>query len=136
MNASAWPPHILIHTLAAGAALLIGLLQLAGAKGTLTHRRLGWTWVALMLVVAGSSLLMRDTGMVNLAGFTPIHLFTLLTLVLLPVAVHRASRHDRAGHARAMTGLISGALVIAGLFTLAPGRRLGTLLWSALGLTG
>jgi len=60
-----WPPHIVIHTLGALTALLLGIVQLAAPKGT-----------------------------------------------------------------------FFGALVVAGLFTLLPHRRLGQLLWSAPGLAG
>jgi len=136
MNASIWPPHILIHALAAAAALLVGIVQFAGAKGTHAHRLLGWTWIALMGVVAATSVLIRDRGMPNLAGFTPIHLFTVLTLATLPLIALRARRHNVRGHRRAAIFLFVGALVIAGLFTLMPGRRIGHMLWSALSLAG
>jgi len=136
MTSPVWPAHILIHALAAGAALLVGILQFAGAKGTTAHRALGWTWVALMLVVAGTSVFIRDVGLPNIAGYTPIHLFTLLTLATLPVIVMRARRGDVAGHRRAVRNLFFGALVLAGVFTLLPSRRIGHMLWSALGLVG
>jgi len=136
MNASLWPPHILVHVLAAGAALVVGLVQFAGAKGTQTHRILGWAWVALMALVAGSSVLIRDVGMPNVAGFTPIHIFTVVTLLTLPRIVMRARRHDVAGHRRVVRHLFIGALVLAGVFTLLPDRRLGHMLWSALGVIG
>jgi uncharacterized membrane protein len=41
---------------------------------------------------------------------------------MLPLAVWRAHTHRVAEHRRIMIGLFSGALVIAGLFTLLPGR--------------
>ena len=41
---------------------------------------------------------------------------------MLPLAVWRAHTHQVVAHRRAMIGLFSGALVIAGLFTLLPGR--------------
>src|SRR5258708_963460 len=46
----------------------------------------------------------------------------LVTLAMLPLAVLRARQHDLRRHQRAMTGLFVGALVIAGVFTLLPGR--------------
>jgi uncharacterized membrane protein len=52
----------------------------------------------------------------------PIHLLAIFTLVMLPIAIWRAHRHDVARHRRAMLGRFLGALVIAGLFTLLPGR--------------
>lgn len=63
--------------------------------------------------------------------FSPIHLLTILTIAVLPVAVWRAHRHDVSGHRRAMLGLFAGALVIAGLFTLMPGRIMYTVVFGS-----
>ena len=41
---------------------------------------------------------------------------------MLPLGVWYARRHLLLGHRLTMTGLFLGALVIAGLFTLVPGR--------------
>lgn len=41
---------------------------------------------------------------------------------MLPLGVWYAHRHRVVDHRRVMIGLFSGALVIAGLFTLLPGR--------------
>jgi uncharacterized membrane protein len=49
-------PAIPMHAFAAMAAFALGLVQFASPKGTLPHRTVGWIWVALMLVVAISSL--------------------------------------------------------------------------------
>jgi uncharacterized membrane protein len=49
-------------------------------------------------------------------------LISIFTLVTLPLAVWAAHRHAVERHRRAMTGLFFGALVIAGIFTLVPGR--------------
>ena len=54
--------------------------------------------------------------------WSPIHLLSIFTLAMLPLAVWAAHRHAVDRHRRAMTGLFFGALVIAGLFTLMPGR--------------
>ena len=48
-------PAIPLHAFAAMAAFALGLVQFAAPKGTLPHRTVGWTWVALMAVVALSS---------------------------------------------------------------------------------
>jgi hypothetical protein len=42
-------PAIPVHDFAAMAAFVLGVVQLAGPKGTLPHRTLGWVWVGLML---------------------------------------------------------------------------------------
>ena len=73
-----------------------------------------------MFVVAVSSFFIHE---IRLWGpFSPIHLLSVFTLIMLPLAVLRARRHDVAKHRRAMTGLFIGALVVAGAFTLLPGR--------------
>jgi uncharacterized membrane protein len=48
---------------------------------------------------------------------------------MLPIAVWRAHRHDVNSHRRAMLGLFFGALVIAGVFTLLPGRIMHAVLF-------
>lgn len=113
-------PAVLLHAVAAMTAFALGLLQFAAPKGTLPHRTLGWIWVALMAAVAASSLWIHTIRLVG--PFSPIHLLSIYTLAVLPLAVWAAHRHRVAAHRRAMITLFSGALVIAGLFTLMPGR--------------
>jgi uncharacterized membrane protein len=113
-------PAIPVHALAAMAALALGLVQFAAPKGTLPHRTIGWIWVALTVIVAASSLWIHE---IRLFGpWSPIHLLSIFTLVMVPIAVWRARRHRVADHRRIMTMTFVGALVIAGLFTLLPGR--------------
>ena len=50
-------------------------------------------------------------------------------LVSLPLGIYRIRQGNVRGHAAAMKGLFIGGLVIAGIFTLIPGRILGNLLW-------
>ncbi|MGJ4956637.1 DUF2306 domain-containing protein [Bradyrhizobium sp. HKCCYLRH2015] len=113
-------PAVLLHAVAAMTAFALGLLQFAAPKGTLPHRTLGWIWVALMAAVAASSFWIHTIRLVG--PFSPIHLLSIYTLAVLPLAVWAAHRHRVAAHRRAMITLFSGALVIAGLFTLMPGR--------------
>ena len=113
-------PAIRFHAFAAMAAFALGVVQLSAPKGTLPHRALGWIWVALMLTVSVSAFFIHQ---LRLWGpWSPIHLLAIFTLVMLPVAVVAAHRHDVVRHRRAMIGLFLGALVIAGIFTFAPGR--------------
>jgi uncharacterized membrane protein len=55
-------------------------------------------------------------------AWSPIHLLAIFTLIMLPAGVWRAHVHAVAQHRRVMPGLFLGALVVAGLFTLLPGR--------------
>ena len=122
-------PLVALHLVAALLALVVGTLLMAGRKGSTGHRRLGWTFVVMLGTATVTSAFIRDHGLPNIAGFTPIHLLTLLTAVFLPLGVLRARRGDVAAHRRLMTRLFGGACLIAGLFTLLPGRLLGNLLW-------
>ncbi len=122
-------PLIFFHLVTAFAALVLGLVMLLRRKGTRSHRALGWTWVVLMASTALASAFIRDYRLPNLFGYTPIHLFTVTVAVMLPLGIAHVRRGNVRGHRKTMTGLYLGACVIAGLFTLLPGRFLGSLLW-------
>jgi uncharacterized membrane protein len=113
-------PQIPLHAFAAMAAFVLGVVQFAAPKGTLPHRTIGWIWVALMAAVAVSSFWIHQLRLVG--PFSPIHLLSILTLLVLPLAVWRAHHHDVRKHQIAMVSLFTGALVVAGVFTLLPGR--------------
>ena len=122
-------PLIFFHMLTAVSALLLGSVILSRRKGTGSHRLLGWAWVVLMAGTTLSSAFIRDYRLPNLLGYTPIHGFTLFVAVMLPLAIWHIRRGNVAGHRKAMQGMFIGGCVIAGLFTLLPGRFLGSLLW-------
>ncbi len=113
-------PAIPLHAFAAMAAFALGVVQLAAPKGTLPHRALGWIWVALMMVVALSSFWIHQIRL--LGPWSPIHLISIFVLGMVPLAVWQAHRHRVSAHRRAMILTFTGALVIAGAFTLLPGR--------------
>ena len=113
-------PAIPIHAFAAIAAFVLGVVQLAAPKGTLPHRTLGWIWSGLMVSVAISSFWIHQIRLVG--PWSPIHLLSIFVLIMVPLAVWRAHRHRVADHRGIMISVFSGALVIAGLFTLLPGR--------------
>ena len=113
-------PAIQVHAFAAMAAFGLGLVQFASPKGTLPHRTIGWIWVVLMLVVSISAFFIHELRIWG--PWSPIHLLAIFTLIMLPIAVMRAHRHRVAAHKWIMIGIFVGALVIAGLFTVVPGR--------------
>ena len=113
-------PAIQLHAFSALAAFGLGAVQLAAPTGTLPHRTLGWIWVVLMVIVAASSFWIHE---LRLWGpWSPIHLLAIFTLAMLPLAVLHARRHRVGRHRNAMIAIFAGALVVAGLFTLMPGR--------------
>jgi uncharacterized membrane protein len=120
-------PQIPLHAFAAMAAFVLGLIQFAAPKGTLPHRTIGWIWVVLMAAVAVSSFWIHQIRL--LGPFSPIHLLSIFTLAMLPFGVWFAHRHRVADHRRVMVLMFTGALVIAGLFTLLPGRIMHTVVF-------
>jgi len=111
---------IQLHAFAAMGAFVLGLIQFAAPKGTLPHRTLGFIWLALMLTVAVSSFWIHSIRWVG--PFGPIHLLSIYVLLMVPLALYFARKHNIRGHAKTVIGMFVGGLVIAGLFTLLPGR--------------
>ena len=122
-------PLIALHLSAALLALGVGAVVLARRKGTASHKALGWFWTVLMFATALSSVFIRDYRLPNLAGYTPIHFFTVSTALGLPWAIVQIRRGHVDAHRRMMRGLFVGGCVIAGMFALLPGRFLGSLVW-------
>jgi len=120
-------PAIPLHAFAAMTAFALGLVQFAAPKGTLPHRTIGWIWVLLMVTVAISSFWIHTIHLVG--PFSPIHLLSIFTLIMVPLAVWRAHRHRVSDHRRIMIMTFIGALVIAGGFTLVPGRIMHTVVF-------
>ena len=124
----AMTPAIWIHLVAAAAALTLGAAVLWRRKGDRRHRLAGRAWVALMLVVAGSSLFIREE---RDGAFSAIHVLIVVTLASLTQGVLALRGADRARavrtHRTTMQALYAAALLIAGGFTFLPGRLLGRL---------
>jgi len=111
-----------IHLLTVIPALFLGGAVLMLRKGTALHKALGRIWALLMMTTAIASFWLRGlTG-----GIGPIHIFSVITLVSIPLAIWRIRKGDVRGHQRAMLGPYVG-LVVAGLFAFLPGRVLGNL---------
>ncbi|WP_370203215.1 DUF2306 domain-containing protein [Bradyrhizobium elkanii] len=113
-------PAIPLHAFAAMAAFVLGSIQLAVPKGTLPHRTLGWIWVILMLVVAGSSFWIHQIQLGRSLEPDPPAVDLLAGALVLGVMAARS--HNVRRHRFTMIGIFFGALLIAGLFTLMPGR--------------
>lgn len=126
-------PIIAVHMTAALAALAIGPIALWARKGAVQrptlHRAFGYAWVTLMLATAVSAVFIRDYRMPNIAGYTAIHLFVLATFINLFGAFWYLAKKNFKRHQHFMQGLYFGGCVVAGAFTLLPGRYLGNLVW-------
>ena len=114
------PVLIQIHAFAALAAFALGIFQLTAPKGTVRHRTTGWIWVGLMTTVVVTSFGIHD--MRTWGAWSPIHLLSIFTAVMLPVGILHARRHRVKQHRATMIWIFVGALIVAGIFTLLPGR--------------
>lgn len=113
-------PAIRLHALAALAAFGLGAVQLLARKGGAGHRARGWVWSGLMALVALSAFWIHTIR--SWGGFSPLHGLAVVVLASLPLAIAHARAHRIAAHRRVMLALFTFALVVAGGFTLYPGR--------------
>ena len=132
-------PIIAIHMTAAILATVTGPVALWARKGATQrpklHRAFGYAWVTLMVVTAVSAIFITGgKELPRLAEFSPIHLLIPVTFAMLVAAFWFLAKGNIAGHRKTMQRLYIGACVIAGVFTLAPGRIVGHFVWSSLGL--
>lgn len=112
---------IIIHLFTVIPALPLGAYVLLSKKGDARHRLLGKIWATLMLVTAIDSFWIREvTGHIG-----PIHIFSVVTLISIPLGIYQIRRGNVLGHRRAMIG----PYIAAGAFALTPGRMLGDMLF-------
>lgn len=116
------PTIVWFHLATIGTALALTPLLMLRRRGDRRHRRLGWAWSIAMFSTAVISLGIRGIGDGHLSF---IHLFSLLTIVGVPLLVLAARAHKVEAHRRSVRGLIIGGLLIAGVFTFIPPRILG-----------
>jgi len=117
-------PVIQVHLYTALAALVLGAALMAARKGRAFHRIAGWMWVALVMTTALSTVFITS---LTPGRWSLIHLFTGWTLIILPLAVMWAKRHEVARHRRAMMGLFYGAFAINLIIAFIPGRTMWSL---------
>ena len=118
-------PLIYAHLGTIAPAFLIGSYMMFARKGDSLHRMLGRIYMILMLITAVISLFIKaSVGPAFMGHFGFIHLLSLVVIVVVPRAYLAAKRHDIQSHKYAMVMLYVGGLLIAGGFTLVPGRLL------------
>jgi uncharacterized membrane protein len=123
------PFAVQLHVATVLPAFVIGTWSLfLSRKGGTAHRWAGRAFMVLMAATALSTLFIRGVVGPTIAlgslRFGLIHLFIPLTLHGLWRGLGAIRRGDAAQHAWAMRRLYLLALVLAGLFTLAPGRTM------------
>ena len=111
-------------------AFALGTYLLFQPKGTTRHKALGRLYVALMLVTASVTLAMpAQVGPQVWGHFGFIHIFSLVVLISLPLALHAARLGQLRRHRGHMLGVYIGGLWVAGAFAFMPGRLLHGWLW-------
>lgn len=109
-----------LHAIAAMIAIILGGVQLSMKKGGVVHKRLGWIWVGLMLIVSFSSFFIHE---IKLWGvYSPIHLLSLWTIFSVGLAIYFVRVGKIKRHKQVMVALYVFALILTGFFTLLPGR--------------
>jgi len=87
----------------------------------------GYVWVSVMALLALSSFWIHT---IRLWGpWSPIHILSVVTLILLPIGVLHARAHRNQAASRDHDRSFAGALVIAGIFTFLPGRIMHNVLF-------
>ena len=123
------PLAVQVHAAAALSAFLLGAAVLFRRKGTPLHKLMGRVWAVLMLITAGSSILINEIRLIG--PFSPIHIFSIVTFAGIAQGIAEIRRGNVARHRATMQGLYFFALILAGAFTLLPGRRMHDVLFGA-----
>ncbi|MBT2185562.1 DUF2306 domain-containing protein [Sphingobium nicotianae] len=116
------PASIWAHLATMLIALVLTPVMLLRRRGDARHRMLGWIWC---ISLVGTALISFDIRVTNHGGFSIIHLLSIWTLVMVPRIVWAARTHRQTAHRRAVRGMVTGALLIAGFFTFPFNRLLG-----------
>lgn len=124
-------PIVAVHMTAAILAIATGPFAIWARKGATQrpklHRAFGYSWVTLMLVAATSAIFITSELPGHWHGFSLIHLLVIVTYAMLFIAFRFLIKGNITGHRLTMVNLYIGACLVAGVFTLAPGRYLGNL---------
>ncbi|MBA3576450.1 MAG: DUF2306 domain-containing protein [Sphingomonas sp.] len=116
-------PHnfaVAFHIATVVPAIPLGAYVLLAPKGGLRHRLLGRFWLGLMTATAISTIFIRSFS----GGFSPIHVFTVMTFIAIPGAIMSARSGNIDKHRKHMIGFYIGALILAGITAFTPGRTM------------
>jgi uncharacterized membrane protein len=122
-----------LHAFPGLLALILGSIVLLSKKGTKTHKRRGYIWLGLMLLLSLTAVFIQE---INPGSYSLIHLLIPWTIFSIIFGIYAIKKFKvtknkvwRNLHQWTMIGLFFGALVIAGAFTLMPGRMLNEIMF-------
>ena len=120
-----------VHLSTIGPAFIIATYMMLIKKGTAQHKFLGRIYMVLMLFTVTVTLFMSaQVGPTLFDHFGFIHLLSVLVLYSVPSAYFAIKAGDVKKHKFNMIGLYIGGMLVAGGFTLVPGRFLGDLIFT------
>lgn len=122
------PLAVQIHVLFAVPALILGPIALFRKSRDWLHRWTGRVWVVAMAGLALSSFFIQTIRII--APFSPIHILSVLTIAGLAQSLYFLWRRQYLAHGRAMRSLYLQALILAGIFTFLPGRRMNVMFFA------
>lgn len=122
------PLAVQVHVAFAIVALPVGPFALFRTRRDKLHKALGYMWVAAILGLAISGFFI-PSSLPMIGSFGPIHLLCLFAIWGVADGVRLIRRGDVRGHLLAMQSVWFGAVGVAGLLTLLPGRTLNRVLF-------
>jgi len=134
-------PIVQLHILFAVHALILGPIALFRARRDIWHKTAGYVWLAAIVGLSVTGLMIP--GQIALVGpLGPIHVFSLIALWGVTAGVYHIRKGNVAAHRAALESVWFGAMGLAGLFSLLPGRTMNRMLfgdriglgWIAIGL--
>jgi uncharacterized membrane protein len=117
---------VYVHAVLALLAVPLGIYIFINKKGTKQHRILGRAWATILVIVSLTAIFIQT---IKPGQYSIIHLLIPWTLGSLSYSIWNIRRFKKTkierykyAHMYSMIGLYVGALLVAGLFTLSPGR--------------
>ena len=125
---------IYIHAFFALIAVPVGLYILLTKKGAQEHKLTGRIWTLFLLIVSFTALFIQA---INPGEYSLIHLLIPWTIGSLIYSIWSIRKFQKTklqkykkAHMYSMIGVYVGALLVAGVFTLMPGRLFYEILFS------
>jgi len=117
---------VYVHATLALLSVPLGLYLFATRKGTNQHKALGRIWVTSLIIVSLTAVFIQE---INSGQYSLIHVLVPWTIGSLIYSIWNIKKFKKTkikrykfAHMYSMIGVYIGALLIAGAFTLMPGR--------------